>query len=81
MTEFGPDEQNTSPISTCCNETIEQEMALNSMIMCPICRKIIKSFVSHNAYRHFVTFCRSRKREIACHKVNERFIVTYNSHQ
>lgn len=71
--------QYTAELSPCCVQTIEKEIALNSMMMCADCRRMIKGFLSERSFSHFVAFCKSRKRQISCHKLENRFIVTYAS--
>ena len=72
------DEKIDDPIADCCADTIDKEISLNSMVMCPNCKRIIKGFLSKNAFSHYVTFCESRKRQITRHKYASRYIVTFN---
>ncbi len=76
--ERSENEKIDDPIADCCAETIDKEISLNSMVMCPNCKRIIKGFLSRNAFSHYVTFCESRKRQITTHKYASRYIVTFN---
>lgn len=64
-------------LKECCIRIIRQEIALNSMVMCPTCHRMIKGFRTKNAFLHYVRFCKTRRRAITCHKLDEYYIVTY----
>ena len=48
----------------CCEKTIERHASFNSMMVCGDCCRMIKTYSDIEAFKRYVRFCVSRKREI-----------------
>lgn len=71
------DAEEEQTLGVCCRHTIEDGIALNSLLFCPECRNKIKGYSTKAAFKNYVDYCRTRRRNISCHKVDDRYIVTY----
>jgi hypothetical protein len=70
----------TNAIPICCVETIRTHVEHNAMMVCPVCKHIIKCFQDARAHEHYVRFCRSRRRPIRLGIVDGHYTVTFRSY-
>ena len=67
-------------LASCCSETIEIHARNNPMMVCPVCKKIIKCFPDERGQRNYITFCQSRNRDFVSTKYDDFFIVTFKNY-
>jgi hypothetical protein len=70
----------TNAIPLCCVETIRAHVEHNAMMVCPVCKHIIKCFPDVRAHEHYVRFCQSRRRPIRLGIVDGHYTVTFRSY-
>lgn len=71
----------TESLLPCCRETIDMHAARNPMMVCPMCKQIIKYFTDERAFKNYCNFCASRHRNIIATKYNDIFVVTIRSYE
>lgn len=69
-----------TPLDKCCQETVESHAQINSMMVCGVCRHIIKCFTEERPYKNFLTFCHTRGRNVRATRSGNLLMVVYKSH-
>ena len=67
-------------LEACCRETIDRHSAFNNMIVCSQCKQILKCFDDVKAFNNYLTFCISRRREIATSQYKNFYIISFKSY-
>ena len=75
-----PGKEDVSGINSCCVKTVDALSANNSMMVCPECKQIIKTFKDERAYRNYILFCRGRSRVIQMGYHDNQWVVVYHSY-
>ncbi|MFK7823662.1 MAG: hypothetical protein AB8G05_05875 [Oligoflexales bacterium] len=60
-------------LQDCCKETIKAHAQYNPMMLCQVCKHLIKCFKDGSQFRNYIIFCESRGRQI--------YIDSYDSYQ
>lgn len=68
-------------ILSCCESTIEKHAEHNPMMVCSDCKQIIKCFREERPYNNYLTFCRSRHRQISYGQVDGLYVVIFKSYE
>jgi len=63
----------------CCRHTIELHALYNPMMVCNDCHQIIKCFLDEKSFRNYLTFCNTKRREVATGKTSDYYIVVFDS--
>ena len=67
-------------ISPCCRDTVKQHVTFNLMMVCPSCKSLIKCFDDQKAFKNYITFCQSRRREVLVDEYQKYFVVSFKSY-
>jgi hypothetical protein len=70
----------TSKILPCCVETMRIHAANNPMMVCNICKQLIKCFTDESAYQRYIRFCQSRGRKVLEGVYNQYRVVIFRSY-
>ena len=67
----------SSQLKSCCTVTIDRLAECNPMMICQQCEYLIKCFVDEVAYKNYVKFCESQKREIVQDSYKDYRVVSF----
>jgi hypothetical protein len=70
-----------SPLSRCCENTVQLHAKHNQMMVCNECKQIIKCFKEEKPLRAYLKFCESRHRKISTSVVGVWKVVTFASYE
>ncbi len=76
-----PVEVDPEGVLGCCIETLKRHAACNPMMVCGECKQIIKCFTDERPYRNYLTFCRSRNRQIRIAREGSFYMVVFRSYE
>lgn len=71
----------TGDVPDCCVRTIRQHAKFNPMMVCGECKQIIKCFTDQRAFENYLTFCKSRRRQILRGTVETLYTVVFRSYE
>ena len=71
---------NSIAISPCCQETINDLVRENPMMVCQKCRNLIKCFIDEKSFRNYIKFCQSRGRKLQAAKLGHYLIITFKNY-
>ena len=70
-----------SGLRECCKQTIEDHAIHNPMMLCQVCKHLIKCFSSESCFRNYVKFCESRGRQVYVDRFQNYYIVVYRNYE
>ena len=69
------------PLKDCCKETIIAHAQYNPMMLCQVCKHLIKCFKDDSQFRNYIIFCESRGRQIFIDSFDSYQVVVFRNYE
>ena len=68
-------------LKVCCQETIKAHAIYNPMMLCQVCKHLIKCFQNEASFRNYIKFCESRGRQIYTDCFESYRVVVFRNYE
>lgn len=75
------DQPARTELRRCCRETIDLHVSHNPMMLCQVCKYLIKCFTDEPAFRNYSTFCQSRSRGFQVGFYEGYHVIVFRSYE